>query len=362
MVYTMTESKRKHSALWTVGRGSRGLLRCSDRRRKLVIAGTAVTNDENAIHILSVDNDDISLTPLNVLTTPSEVWSLEVVSKDSNLHLVAATRKGCRSAVEVWSLTRADDLSPRASQPSEWASSEHEAAPIRNTSFLAIDGDILKVVKSPSDSSSYMALTKKKAVFLTVGISLKISVVSSLESTVLPLESETDSFVDAGWIDENTAYVASARCIGICNARTGTVESIIETDKAIMSFSKSEGGVSVPPHPTRISTTLAIDGGQVIVGGEDGSLRCYDYKTSNVVWQVSNAHTQWVSTLCETKDGGFLSGGMDGVVRCWKRDGQPVATFPQHDDIVTNACNFENAFVTVSYDGRIALNEFPIAT
>ncbi|PXF42623.1 Kinesin-like protein KIF21B [Gracilariopsis chorda] len=358
----MTESKRKQAALWTVGRGSRGLLRCSDRRRKLVIAGTAVTNDENAIHILSVDNDEISLTPLNVLTTPSEVWSLEVVGKDSNLHLVAATRKGYRSAVEVWSLMRADDLSPRASQPSEWGSSEYEAAPIRNTSFLAIDGDILKVVKNPSDSSSYMALTKKSAVFLTVGISLKIGVASSLESTKLLLMSETDSLVDAGWIDENTAYVASTRCLGICDTRTGTLGSVIETDKAISSYCKSGDGLQVPSHPTRISTSLAIGGDQVVVGGEDGSLRCYECKTSNVVWQVSNAHTQWVSTLCETQGGGFLSGGMDGVVRCWRKDGQPVATFPQHDDIVTNACSFDNAFVTVSYDGRIALNELPVAT
>ncbi|KAI0564296.1 WD40/YVTN repeat-like containing protein [Gracilaria domingensis] len=357
----MNGTNRKQSALWTVGRASRGLLRCSDRHRDIILAGTALTSSENSIHILAVDCEAISLHPLNILTAPSEVWSLEVVAKDSNLNIIAATRKAYRSAVEVWSLTGADDLSPRISRSPSWDASGYDAHPIRNTSFMAIDGDILKVVKNHAATSSYMALTKTDATFLNVGASLQISLSLQLGRSKFPMKSEKDAFVDAGWIDENTAYIASTKCFAACDSRTGEFELVTDTEKSINTFASMQEGLLVAPFPTRISTTLSTQGTQLVVGGEDGSLRSYDLKKSDVIWEVPRAHAQWVSTLCETQAGEFLSGGMDGVVRCWTREGHPIATFPQHDDIVTNATSFDSAFVSVSYDGRLAMNELPTA-
>eukprot|EP00178_Gracilaria_changii_P020493 TRINITY_DN5961_c0_g1_i1.p2 TRINITY_DN5961_c0_g1~~TRINITY_DN5961_c0_g1_i1.p2 ORF type:complete len:359 (+),score=49.71 TRINITY_DN5961_c0_g1_i1:95-1171(+) len=358
----MNGTTRKQSALWTVGRASRGLLRCSDRHRDLIIVGTALTNSENSIHILAVDCDAISLQPLNVLTAPSEVWSHEVVTKDSNLNIIAATRKAYRSAVEVWSLTGADDLSPRISRSPSWDASGYDAHPIRNTSFMAIDGDILKVVKNPAAISSYLALTKTGATFLSVGNSLQISLSLQLERSKFPVKSEKDVFVDAGWLDENTAFVASTRRLAAFDPRTGEFELIADTEELINTSTSVRDGLQVAPYPTRISTALSMQNSRLTVGGEDGSLRAFDLKKPEFVWQLPHAHAQWVSTLCETGAGEFLSGGMDGVVRCWTKDGQPIATFPQHDDIVTNATTFNSAFVTVSYDGRLAMNELPIVT
>ncbi|CAN8076520.1 unnamed protein product [Agarophyton chilense] len=358
----MNGPNRRQSALWTVGKASRGLLQCSDRHRDLIIAGTALTSTENSIHILAVDCEKISLQPLNVLTAPSEVWSQEVVSKDTNLNIIAATRKGYRSAVEVWSLTGADDLSPRISESPSWEASGYDAHPIRNTSFMAIDGDILKVLKNPVTTSTYLALTETRATFLSVGSSLQINLSLQVNHSKFPVKYEDDIFVDAGWLDENTAFISSTKCFAACDMRTGEFELVTDTEKSINASVSSESGVQIAPHPTRISSTLSMHGTNMIVGGEDGSLRAYDWKNSNVVWQLPRAHAQWVSTLCKTRNGEFLSGGMDGVVYCWKSDGKALATFPQHDDIVTNATSFDTAFITVSYDGRLAMNELPSST
>lgn len=357
----MNEGERKRAALWTVGRGSRALLRYNTAESSTILAATALTSQQNKIYVLAVDQQSNLLIPVSTLATPSEVWSQQFIKTDANdLHIVAASRCGRKSAVEIWSLPDVSTSRQVSASDTSLSSSTEDFPPVRRIAHMPVEGSALKISANHTQSA-YLCMTESNANVVDVDSSLQISVSASIDTAKLGTgNSMPFDLRDCGWVDNNTAYIAARDAVGIVDKRTGAIEQVLNIKDAIEKSRPDGARLWLAPSASRVASAASDADNVLYTGTENGCLRAFDVRYSRMLWQVVDAHSQWVSALCTAEHGAILSGGMDGVVRYWSREGASLGTFPQHDDIVTNVTCADGSFVSISYDGRVALNEIPL--
>lgn len=350
---------RKRPALSTVGRGTRGLLGFWDGDTPVVIAGTAIARTENRLHVLRLNKEENVITPLSTIPVPAEVWSLDTVDHgNQETEVIVAARRGCESTVEVWRLGGLPDLQHFSSDQLHQSSGQVNVQ-AASSSSLKVEGEILKVCKNVFNPITCLSLTQSSASTLDVSQSLKQNTSLSVSGGQFSSEGSHLKLVSADWIDPNTALIASQKTLAVFDTRTGTISGSLNVKKILEASKPGSNGFWVPPHPSRLASACSNGAYVVYAGSQDGWIRAFDVRANVVNWEAQHASHQWVSALCHVRGMGIVSGGTDGVVRCWTREGAPMATFPQHDDTVTNISCSADSFATVSYDGRIAVNEMP---
>lgn len=73
-------------------------------------------------------------------------------------------------------------------------------------------------------------------------------------------------------------------------------------------------------------TSCAVgDDGSVLTGWKDGFIRCYDASTSQLRWEIQNAHRGAVTSVFMNQNY-ILSGGEDGSLRIWGRQNHQLLT------------------------------------
>lgn len=354
------QAGRKRPALSTVGRGTRGLLGFWDGGTPVVIAGTAIARTENRLHVLRLNKEENVITPLSTIPAPAEVWSLDPVDHgNQETEIIVAARRGCESTVEVWRLEGLPELQHASSNQLDQSSGQRNVQAATSSS-LGVEGEILKVCKNVFNPTTYLSLTQSSASTLDVSQSLKQKTSLSISGDQFSREGSHLKLVTGDWIDPNTALIASQKALAVFDTRTGSVSGSVNLKKFLEAPKPGSSGFWLPLHPSRLASACSDGACVVFAGSQDGWIRAFDIRTNNVVWEVQHASHQWVSALCHVRGMGIVSGGTDGVVRCWTREGAPMATFPQHDDTVTNVSCSADSFATVSYDGRIAVNEMPV--
>ena len=66
------------------------------------------------------------------------------------------------------------------------------------------------------------------------------------------------------------------------------------------------------------SVALSFDGGRVVSGGADRTVRLWDARTGDPVGEPLMGHTAPVNSVALSSDGGrVVSGGADRTVRLW---------------------------------------------
>jgi cilia- and flagella-associated protein 52 len=120
-------------------------------------------------------------------------------------------------------------------------------------------------------------------------------------------------------------------------------------------------GVSTISKHGSILVLLFLDSSKVLVGTEDGSIRCMDFPgLEKTHWYIATAHRDGTNSLAlaQTKDVRYLvSGGNDSVVRVWKLSNRELLT--QHSDhkkAVTTVlvdCQSPNIIHSCGMDGQL---------
>ncbi len=86
-------------------------------------------------------------------------------------------------------------------------------------------------------------------------------------------------------------------------------------------------------HPCGVGYSLDF----VMTGWEDGSLRCFNSDSGDLLFNVADAHRGGVSSFCISKNERFtVSGGNQGEVRVWEmRSRELVSDLKEHIAPVT---------------------------
>lgn len=373
---------RKRAALWTIGRGSRGLVRFSHEGVEYVIAGTTIAAGNNNVHIIRADPEDHDFKPVSVYATDAEVWSMELVSVDeSTVFVIAGTRRKRRSAAEIWSMSLLNAPETMSAKGSPRSNTDDVVRAIDVKCSVDLEGYAIKVSRSALDRHLYLSVTNSSAAILKVDMILEPSLSSSLEIDPSKDGTEKGAIVDGGWITDNQCFIAYEGDVRIYDTTTGRLCAVVNPSDLITKQSKKKEREGTAPFFSKItSACVCSTKHSLYVGCQDGSLQGFDISSlwsspdlpeekrdytgwvAQATWKIAKGHNQWVSVLSAMPNGGVLSGDIDGLVRCWTKDGSPAGTFPQHVDTVTGATVSSKSFVTISYDGRIALNQVPLVT
>lgn len=348
------QADRMRAALSTVGRGSRGLLCFWNSDNPIILAGTTVAHAENKLHVLQLDREANEIHQCIALPVSAEAWSLAVSSQNSRENnIVVATRRGHKSAVEVWRLGGLADLSSSALELGSNSASGSDGH-IEVTTTVSVTGQILKVCGNTFVTGSYLAVTQAGASVLDASNSFAVKATFP-EGSAFETDGRPSKIVTGDWMDANIAFLLSKDKIGMFDTRSGNSSMAIDIKRSAESMKSEEHDEWISRNTARASSACSDGGNAIYVGGQDGLVRAFDIRKTEMLWEVRHERGQWVSALTSYGNG-FLSGGTDGVVRSWTTDGKAVATFPQHDDTVTNICCSPTIFASVSYDGRIAIN------
>lgn len=349
----------KRASLWTVDRGSRGLSRHRQDGKNVIMVGSAVVHKQNRIHVLHADDNCDTIDPICIYNTPGEDWSHEVLGvTDDAITVVAGTRYGSQSFASLWSLDG-------DGHPAGGTERKEDMPSVNSLCKTGVQGGVLKVING--NDGTILVITDSC-----------VNTVSITESSLTPAQSVwvTDTSDDAkiisdgDWVDMNTIIVTSGKHLRIVDKRNGNVEKVISVEEVARQKTSL-----VPMYPPRLTSACASSkieaNGQdriIYAGADNGGLYAFDIRgneqdATNVsrLDEQEHAHRHFVSKVSTTPQGNILTGGTDGVVRCWKQDGRNancLATFPQHDDTVTNLLSWDKStFVSISYDGRVALRE-----
>lgn len=117
--------------------------------------------------------------------------------------------------------------------------------------------------------------------------------------------------------------------------------------------------LGLPARPLSVSAAASTKGA-IVLGSRHGGLARVDERTLTVAEEVADAHPGWISAV--GKVGPYVaSAGADGVVKLWTERLERVATFPCHADSVYGIAAGDEAVASVSYEGRVAVNQLPVA-
>lgn len=343
--------KNRRTALWTVDRASQGASRHESRNSEsIILIGSAIVRKPNRMHVLHAKEPYETIEPTCIYDIPSEDWCHEVLRESDEgcgATLVSATRKGLGSFVSIWTL------------PDFQSRNDDNTVSAKTLCSIELEkGQIFKVV---NNNNSTLAITDCSLCLMGTTASSSLSVVQSLYSTT-----KSDGVIaDGGWVDANTAFLITGKQLRTVDKRSGKVERTMHVEEKM-----SNGNCLVPRYAPTLSSachSAANNNHMIYVGGDTGELYAFDIAqegSNAMLWCNEQAHRHSVSKLiCTPRGRTILSGGVDGVVRCWTKEGQCMATYPQHDDTITNILSWTNdSFLSISYDGRVALASAPFTS
>lgn len=294
------------AALWTAGRGLRGVATHTVDNSTTLFTSTSIAHGQNTLQVAHYDALTHTLHPSTPQPTPSAVYALDLITPST-------LAVGLRDGLSLW------DVTP-STPPISTATHSLPAAP-------------LTVSTSPDDK------------YILVVMRTGMRVVNASTMTTVATRESDDELVAGAW----------AR-IGVAVAAMRTGELLVMDVQTRM----TDPCGSRAPSGTRVRT-LTTDGEMICGGGEDGAVWQGDLRgghgddVAGVIWNA-DGHRHWVTTVCPGRGVvRWASGGTDGVVRCWRGDGTCARTLPQHDDSVTGLYVGDEV-VSASYDGRVAVN------
>lgn len=300
-------------ALCTVNRGARAL--CGGPGGQYFVGHALASSPTNDLTELQRAGTSLEVT--STTAHAFEIWSLSTVSARA---LLAGTRSGELSHVRL--------LSPGGDS----------ATPCDP---LALAGRVLSV--HASDAGSACVATTH------LGLSpLRVDSAGVLEVAGKPLTEAGGAPVVAGGFLGRRMFAA--------REDGGLSLSDPRETKRVRTGGDALG---VPPKALRVSAAAATKGA-IVLGSRHGALARVDEGTLQVVEEVADAHPGWISAV--GKVGPYVaSAGADGVVKLWTERLEKVATFPCHADSVYAIAAGDEAIASVSYEGRVAVNQLPVA-
>lgn len=354
--------EKKQAVRWTVGKGTRALAQHVNPNKDLVIVTGTTLADKNQLHVVELNRIDHVFESKSIFSVDCELWSNQFISAQNNLyHLLAATRRGEKSCLEIFSVPKLESQAGLNNESATYPTNSDLS--LDSTESLQVSSPVLEVRKHPSSSNSssqYLYVTETDFGIVDTGESLTLATKQSQDNKRTHSHT-SDRYIGGDWITENVVFITSSTGIEIFDIRSNSSVSNIVMKKVIQSTADSKT-MWLPPHVPLLKSACSDKKDAILCGGEDGSLRAIDIRAANSIWHTEKGHNHWVSVLSAFPNGGFLSGAVDGVVQCWDDTGENTATFPQHDDCVTNAVCNSDGFVTVSYNGRMAWNEIAYTT
>lgn len=354
--------EKRQPARWTVGKGTRALAQHVNPNKDLVIVTGATLANKNQLHVVELNRTDHVFESKSIFSVDCEIWSNQFISTQNNLHhLLAATRRGEKSCLEIFSIPK---LELQTTDPDSESASYQTSSdiPLDSRESLKVSSPILEVRKDPfssNNSSQYLYVTETEFGIVEVGESLILA--TKPQKNKRTQSHPNDRYIGGDWITENVVFLTSSTGVEIFDIRSNSSVSNIDMRKVIQSTADPTT-MWLPPYVPLLKSACSDKKDTILCGGEDGSLRAIDIRATSSIWHTEKGHNHWVSVLSSFPSGGFLSGAIDGVVQCWDDTGKNIATFPQHDDCVTNAICNSDGFVTVSYNGRMTWNEIAYTT
>lgn len=357
---TAHQGERRRTALSTLGRASRGLTCFLDANPAILLAGTALAGTDNELHVLAHEGGGNTLQSIFVLKAPAEIWSLDKASGgNSDSKILVAARRGAQSAIEVWDLPDLSNVDELLLTPKD--ENDRKTSSVNVISSTNVVGMLFKARANPFEASEALSLTQTDFRIVNMNGSSKQAQAGQLfhRNHMSRDAHESNLVIDGEWIDANTAMLACQADLRIFDTRSGKAQTHLVVKDILEHSGHGPESFWIPQHPSRISSSCCGPQGALYAGFQDGRLRSFDIRKPGIVWEKRHSKNHWVSAVRSFPGGEVLSGGTDGVVKCWGQDGMGIATFPHHDDTVTSASCSSKLFATISFDGRIALNELP---
>lgn len=308
-------------ALCTVPRGARTVCAVDDG---WCVGGALANISSN--HVTEIRRDDELLSVHADATHPFEVWALARVHPN---RLIAGTRTRGVSHLRLLAGS---------------GSSAAHALPGRVFQVAVIGNEVLAVTSSAvlgfklSDDGLRPALRSGDC---------------TLDAHILTTDGA--DFVSGGFCGTGTSGERERRVWAV--RRDASVEM---TDPRSSHNASLQGSLGAKI-PLRVSA--AADGAEthrLVLAGEHGDVLVMDMRNpSAYVAQRRAAHTGWIASVAYLPDA-IVTGGADGIVKVWSPDLQLKATLPHHADSVYGVAFRDSTMATVSYEGRVAVNQIRV--
>ncbi|ETP37810.1 hypothetical protein F442_14401 [Phytophthora nicotianae P10297] len=345
----------------------------AEKDRAQFFVGTSTLNQPNQIHLVQVEDDASNVITRQVFNHPGEVLSLAPSPQDPQLLVSCGKQRGQQAEASLWKLPDA-----------EANSSEEDGATVAQdleqlAVFPAQKLPVSEVAWDATADTSILASSHETLLRTWQLDGGSVEAQDKLELDVSMLGGATKKGASAlAWDPHHASQLAFA--LG------GSVRT--------WDLRAKQDSVSI--EDAHLSATLSLDFNPnkpyaLASGGDDGKLKFWDLRYARKPVLAMNAHSHWVwSTRYHPQhDQLVLSGGSDATLALWRvssisssplveldeRDlmdetagGAAVADtlirrIEEHEDAVYAARWATGGdawmFVSVSYDGRLAVNHVP---
>lgn len=376
-----------------------------------ILVGTCLARSSNEIRELNYDLDSDALTAEATHKCPAEVWGLcsavpnaQKNTRNNNYHraFAVAARRSAQSCLEVWSLPGRQSPDDAEHGSTLESVAHHDVEVVAS---VGVESKVRAVVSSGADDESLLvthsngggeytldasqgSIAKRSSIVVDSTEDLVIRLLfSKVQNTTLVATRDALFTHDTRSQDGDRCHIlgplsksqrdSSNPVSPDTNKEEGSTNNYDDESNCFWEDSDAllrGDPKKVCPRRLRITAAGVGHGYLVVVGDEDGGVTCGDIRSATnrrthdrdppAVWTIpdTSAHAQWVSSISVGPGDAILSGGTDGVVRVWSSTGGASGTYPQHNDTVYGTSWVANgaAFVSVSYDGRLAGNLRPI--
>jgi len=144
-------------------------------------------------------------------------------------------------------------------------------------------------------------------------------------------------------VDMSTFEIADSHTGSVVAAAFGSRSDIfasVSVDHSVRVWDLSDYSTRCRSNvPSTMPTCVELLGDEsLVVGWQDGALRCFDAHNGDTMWQLASAHRGKVTSTCTTPTL-LASGGEDGSVRLWSTASRELLTqFTEHTKPVTGLC------------------------
>lgn len=366
----------RRGALVSVPRGARSL--AVDVKRNAILVGTCIASGGNELHTLTHSVGADALAPEAVYECDEEVWGICAVGEEAGTCVTAvALRERGTSSLQLWRLSESGDALVSGLSPERPEIPKHKPERLCSTT---IDSGKAKYVRQYSGDNIILSSSTAATIYRVDSTRSDVESIAVISS---PSRSSRDSAVVCSDFcpSTSTILIATRGSLTLHDPRCSPSDvTYLFSDRDMRpsaaeevsaSGQRPEGrGLSLRPRQLHISAAAAGPGNIVAAGGEDGDVYAVDVRAAgkdggSLVWHAPDvvAHAHWVTSLAVGPGESVASGSSDGVVRVWS-GGQPVGTYPIHDETVYGSAWLagDSGFASLSYDGRLAINPRPVGS
>ncbi|KAG2762047.1 hypothetical protein PC129_g950 [Phytophthora cactorum] len=348
----------------------------AEKDRAQFFVGTSTLNQPNHIHLVQVEDDASGIITRQAFNHPGEVLSLAPSPQDPQLLVTCGKQRGQQAGASLWKLPSAEEAPVHLGEEDGSASAQDleqlAALPVQKLPVSEVAWDATANISTLASSHETLLRTWQ----LDGG---SVEAQDKLELDVSMLGGTTKRGASAlAWDPHHASQLAFA--LG------GSVRT--------WDLRAKQDSVSIEDAHPSVALSLDFNPNKpyaIASGGDDGRLKFWDLRYARKPLLAMNAHSHWVwSTRYHPQhDQLVLSGGSDATLALWRvssisssplveldeRDlmdetagGAAVADtlirrIEEHEDAVYTARWATGGdawmFVSVSYDGRLAVNHVP---